>query len=190
MDVQDAQREMRQVYVGGFWGQLVSSVVWLASATLGTWGSPRASILTVVIGGFFIFPLTQMLLSLSPRRASVSPTNPFTSLGMQVAFVLPLSMLLLVPVGLYRLNWFFPALMVLVGAHYLPFATLYGMRMFLFLAGILIAIGVVIAVYFAETFSLSAWLGGLALFVFAWIGRSIATGEASTQLTTGTPFRP
>jgi hypothetical protein len=93
-----------------------------------------------------------MLLRLSPRRASVSKENPFTSLGMQVAFVLPLSMLLLVPVGLYRLNWFFPALMVLVGAHYLPFATLYGMRMFLFLAGILIAAGVVIAVYFAETF--------------------------------------
>jgi hypothetical protein len=51
---------------------------------------------------------------------------------MQAAFVLPLSMPLLLPVGLYRLHWFFPALMVLVGAHYLPFATLYGMRMFLF----------------------------------------------------------
>jgi len=74
--------------------------------------------------------------------------------------------------------------MVLVGAHYLPFATLYGMRMFLFLAGILIAIAVVIAVYFAEMFSLASWIGGLALFVFAWIGRSIATGEAGTQMTT------
>jgi hypothetical protein len=179
MDVQDAQREVRFVYIGGFWGQLVSSVIWLVSATLGTWVSPRASILSVVIGGFFIFPLTQMLLRLSGRRASVSRENPFNSLGMQVAFVLPLSMLLLVPVGLYRLNWFFPALMVLVGAHYLPFATLYGMRMFLFLAGVLIATGVVIAVYFAETFSLGSWIGGLVLFVFAWIGRSTVTGAAA-----------
>jgi hypothetical protein len=181
MDVQDAQREMRSVYIGGFWGQLVSSAIWLASAALGTWVSPRASILTVVIGGFFIFPLTNMLLRLSPRRASVSAENPFTSLGMQVAFVLPFSMLLLVPVGLYRLNWFFPALMVLVGAHYLPFATLYGMRMFLFLGGILIATGAGIAVYFAETFSLGSWTGGLALFAFAWIGRSIAMSEARAQ---------
>jgi hypothetical protein len=185
MDVRIAQREMRAVYVGGFWGQLVSSVIWLASAALGTWVSPRASILTVVIGGFLIFPLTNMLLRLSPRRASVSAENPFTSLGMQVAFVLPLSMLLLAPVGLYRLNWFFPALMVLVGAHYLPFATLYGMRMFLLLAGILTGAGVVIAIYFAATFSLGAWIGGLALFVFAWIGRSIARGEASAQARTG-----
>jgi hypothetical protein len=181
MDVQDAQREMRSVYIGGFWGQLVGSVIWLVSAAFGTWVSPRASILTVVIGGFFIFPLTQMLLRLSPRRASVSAENPFTGLGMQVAFVLPLSMLLLVPVGHYSLNWFFPALMVLVGAHYLPFATLYGMRMFLFLAGILIGAGVVVAVYFADTFTLGAWIGGLALFVFAWIGRSAATGEAAGQ---------
>ncbi len=185
MDVQDAQCEMRVFYIGGFWGQLVSSIIWLVSATLGTWVGPRASILTVVIGGLLIFPLTRMLLHLPPRRASVSAKNPFTSLGMQVAFVLPFSMLLLVPVGHYRLNWFFPALMVLVGAHYLPFATLYGMRMFLFLAGILIAAGYVIALYFAETFSLGAWIGGLALFVFAWIGRSIATSEASTQVTAG-----
>src|ERR1700730_7044743 len=110
MDIQDAQREVRSVYIGGFWGQLVSSVIWLVSAALGTWVTPKASILTVLIGGFFIFPLTQMLLRLSGRRASVSRENPFNSLGMQIAFVLPLSMLLLVPVGLYNLNSFFPAL--------------------------------------------------------------------------------
>ena|SRR5438552_836646 len=185
MDIQDAQREVRLVYLGGFWGQLVTSVIWLVSATLGTWVTPKASILTVVIGGFFIFPLTQVLLRLSGRRASVSRENPFNNLAMQIAFVLPFSMLLLLPVGLYRLNWFFPALMILVGAHYLPFASLYGMRMFLLLSGILIAMGVMIALRFSGTFSLGAWIAGLALFVFAWIGRAIATGEARTQITTG-----
>jgi len=133
--------------------------------------------------GFFIFALTQMLLRLSGRRARVSRENPLHWHGMQVAFVLPFSMLLLVPVGFYRLNWFFPALMILLGAHYLPFATLYGMRMFLFLAGILIAMGYGIAHWFSGTFSLGAWLGGLTLFVFAWIGRFIATGEASARST-------
>lgn len=183
MVVQDAQREVRSVYIGGFWGQLVTSVIWLVSAALGTWVTPKVSILTIIIAGFFIFPLTQMLLRLSGRPASVSRENPFSSLAIQIAFVLPFSMFLLVPVGLYRLNWFFPALMILVGAHYLPFASLYGMRMFLFLSGILIAAGVVIALHFSETFSLGAWIGGLALFVFAWIGRSIATGEVSAPST-------
>jgi hypothetical protein len=50
----------------------------------------------------------------------------------------------------------------------------------LFLAGIPIAMGVVVARYFSGTFSLGAWVTGLTLFVFAWIGRSIATREAST----------
>jgi hypothetical protein len=73
--------------------------------------------------------------------------------------------------------------MILLGAHYLPFAILYGMRMFLFLAGILIVMGVVIALWFSRTFSLGAWVAGLTLFAFAWIGRSIATGEASAPST-------
>lgn len=180
MDVREAQRESRSVYIGGFWGQLVTSVIWLVSAALGTWVSPKASILTAVIAGFFIFPLTQLMLRLSGRPARMSRENPFHWLGMQVAFVLPFSMLLLVPVGHYYLNWFFPALMILVGAHYLPFATLYGMRMFLFLAGILMAEGIVVAHFFSRSFSLGAWTAGATFFVFAWIGRSIATAEAAS----------
>ena len=183
MHIEDAQRENRSVYIGGFWGQLVSSVIWLAAAALGTWVTPKASILTAVTGGFFIFPLVQMLLRLSGRPVRVSRENSFHSLGMQVAFVLPFSMLLLAPVSLYDLNLFFPALLVLVGAHYLPFATLYGMRMFLFLAGILTAAGVLTAHYFSRTFSVGAWIGGLTLFIFAWIGRSIAIAESPAPST-------
>lgn len=185
MEIRNAQREVRSVYIGGFWGQLVSAAVWLVSAALGAWGTPKASILAAVIGGFFIFPVTKLLLRLSGRRASTSRDNPFHWLGMQTALVLPFSMLLLFPVGLYRLNWFFPALMILVGAHYLPFASLYGMRMFLFLAGILIIEGTVIAMYFPHPFSLGAWSGGVTLFVFAWIGRSIATAEGNAQVLPG-----
>jgi hypothetical protein len=185
MDIHDAQREVRFVYIGGFWGQLVSSVIWLVSAVVGTWVSPKASILTAIIAGLFIFPLTQMLLLLSGRRARVSKQNPLHWLGMQVAFVLPISMLLLFPVSLYRLNWFFPALMILLGAHYFPFVFLYGMRMFWLLGGILIAMGYVIALYFAGTFSFGAWVAGLTLFVFAWIGRAIATREAREQVPIG-----
>jgi hypothetical protein len=184
MEVLEAQREVRSVYIGGFWGQLLYSIVWLASAAMGTWSSPKASILTVVIGGAFIFPLIKVALRLSGRPASLSKENPFNILGMQVALVGPFSMLVLVPVALYNLNWFFPALMVLIGAHYLPFATVYGMRMFIFLAGFLMAEGVGVH-YFSRTFSPGAWIAGLTLFVFAWIGRSIAINEARTKAATG-----
>ena len=178
MLVQDAQREVRTVFVGGFWGQLVSSAIWLASAVLGFWVTPRAAILTLVFGGFFIFPATQLLLRLTGGPTSVTRSNPLHYLGMQIAFMLPMCMLLLVPVTEFRLNLFYPALMILLGAHYLPFTFLYGMRMFIPLCAILISSGVAIALYFPGTFSLGGWIGGLTLFLFAWIGRAVVHAEA------------
>jgi Family of unknown function (DUF7010) len=177
MLVQDAQREVRTVFVGGFWGQLVSSAIWLGSAALGTWVSPRAAIATLVVGGIFIFPLTQLLLRLSGRPASLGSGNPLRNLAMQIAFTLPLSMLLLIPVTVFRLNCFYPALMVLLAAHYLPFTFLYGMRMFIPLSAILAGSGVVVALYFQRSFSVGGWVCGLALFVFACIGRAMVQAE-------------
>jgi|SRR5579872_3905328 len=178
MLVQDAQRKVRTVFVGGFWGQLVSSIVWFTSAALGTWVTPRAAIISAVIGGFFIFPITVLLLRLSGGSASPTKDNPLSELGMQIAFTLPLSMLLLIPVTQLSLNLFYPALMILLGAHYLPFVFLYGMRMFMFLGMMLVSSGILIAHYFLGSFSLGGWVGGLLLFVFAWIGRFTVQHEA------------
>jgi len=165
MLVKDAQLEVRTVFVGGFWGQLVSSALWLLSAALGTWFSPRVGILSLVVSGFFIFPITQLLLRLTGGPASLPAANPLRNLAMQIAFTLPLSMLLLVPVTAFRMNWFYPGLMVLVGAHYLPFTFLYGMRMFIPLCAVLVGGGVVIALHFSESFTLGGWVGGVTLFV-------------------------
>jgi hypothetical protein len=96
---------------------------------------------------------------------------------MQIAFTLPMSMLLLVPVTVFRLNWFYPALMILVGAHYLPFVFLYGMRMFVPLCAIFVAGGLAIALYVPGAFSFGGWIGGLTLFVFVWIGRASVLAE-------------
>jgi hypothetical protein len=182
MLVQDAQREVRTVFVGGFWGQLVSSAIWLASAALSTWISPRAAILTLVLGGFFIFPITQLLLQISGGPASLTRENPLGYLAMQIAFTLPLSMPLLVPATMFRLNWFYPALLILLGAHYLPFTFLYGMRMFALLCGVLVGCGIAIALYFPATFSLGGWIGALTLFVFACIGRAVVHAEAGRKM--------
>jgi hypothetical protein len=96
---------------------------------------------------------------------------------MQIAFVLPMSMPLLLPVGLYRLNWFYPAMMILLGAHYLPFVFLYGMRMFAVLAALVVGGGTLIAMYFSGSFSIGAWYTGTILLVFAELGRMIVNHE-------------
>jgi hypothetical protein len=179
MLVAEAQREVRTVYAGGFFGQLVSGLLWLASASLGTWRSPRAAILLLVVGGFFIFPLVTALLRLLGRPASLTRQNPLRHLAMQVAFVLPLSMPLVAPATTVRLNWFFPAMMVLLGAHYLPFTFLYGMRSFMPLSAVLVTAGLGLALWLPGTFSLGGWLTGALLLAFAFIGRAEAARDAA-----------
>src|SRR5262245_44243501 len=177
MTIVEAQREIRTRFVGGCYGQLVSGVLWLVSAALATWSGPRAGIISVIAGGFLIFPLTELLIRFAGERKAISPANALRELGMQVAFVLPLSMPLLLPVARYRLNWFYPALMILVGAHYLPFVFLYGMRMFAALAASLVGGGFVLAMTGSSSFSAGAWYTGAMLLVFSAIGRSIARRE-------------
>ena len=177
MTISDAQSEIRTRFVGGFYGQLVAGIVWLTSAGLAVWRGPRASIIMLVVGGFLIFPATELLIRATGDRAPLSSANALRSLGMQVAFVLPLSMPLLVPVALYRLNWFYPAMMILLGAHYLPFVFLYGMRMFAVLAALLVGGGTLIALYFSASFSIGAWYTGTILVLFAGLGRMIVNDE-------------
>jgi hypothetical protein len=105
MMIAEAQHEIRARYAGGYYGQLVSGIVWLTSAALAVWVGPRPAIVTLFVGGFFIFPLTELLARTVSGAAPVSEANSLQSLGMQVALVLPMSMPLLVPIGQYRLTW-------------------------------------------------------------------------------------
>jgi hypothetical protein len=190
MTISEAQFEIRTRFVGGFYGQLVAGLLWLAAAGLGVWRSPRASIIVLVVGGFLIFPATELLIRASGKGAPISSANALRSLGMQVAFVLPLSMPLLLPVGLYRLNWFYPAMMILLGAHYLPFVFLYGMRMFAVLAALLVGGGTLAAIYFSASFSIGAWYTGATLLVFAALGRWIVNHEQRAHAQPEPRIRP
>jgi len=175
--ISDAQRDVRTVFLGGFAGQLTSSAVWFLSAALAVWHSSTTAMAALVFGGMLIFPVTQLLLRLMGRPYGLPKGHPMNALAMQVAFIVPLSLPLIGAATLYRPNWFYPAFMVAVGVHYLPFIFLYGMWQFGILAASLIGAGVAIAMYLPSVFSLGGWFTALALFVFAFIGRSVALGE-------------
>jgi len=182
VNISDAQRDVRNVFLSGFPGQLVSSLVWLVSAVLATWQSPKSAIIALLVGGFFIFPLTQLLLRLMGRPASLPKGHPMNALGMQIAFTLPLNLPLVAAATLYRLNWFYPALMIALGTHYLPFIFSYGMPQFGVLAALLIGAGLTIGLYIPSAFSLGAWLTAAALLLFAFVGRSFALRESKRAL--------
>ena len=176
MLVSDAQREVRLTYLGGFPGGLVSGAIWLVSAALGTWSSTWNAIVVLVVGGPFIFPLTQLLLRLMGRRASLDPANPFAGLAMQIAFTIPLSLPLIGAAAVHRIEWFYPAFLVVVGAHYLPFVFLYGMWTFALLAAIMIFGGTWIGINLS-TFSTGGWFGGAVLIGFGIVGLVLTSLE-------------
>ncbi len=178
MDVAEAQREVRSTYLGGFVGQLVSGILWLTSAALTTWLSPGAGVISLVVGGIFIFPLTQLILLAIGRPASLSPANPLRELALEVAFLVPLLLPLVGAAAVHKTAWFYPAMMMVVGAHYLPFSFLYGMRQFVPLTAVLLSAGLLLGLYAPDLATYGGWFTGAALVVFALIGRSVAAKDA------------
>ncbi|NIU73991.1 MAG: hypothetical protein GWN71_10495, partial [Gammaproteobacteria bacterium] len=175
MTVADAQREVRTVFVGGAVGQGVSAVVWLVSAVAGSQVSTAGGILVLVVGGAFIFPLTVAVLRLAGRPAALDPANPLSSLARQVAFVVPLLLPLAGAAAIHRIEWFYPAMMLIVGAHYLPFVFLYGMPAFYALGGGLLAMGMLLGLEVGPLagapWTTGGWVTGAALLAFAvWAG--------------------
>ncbi len=181
MHIHDAQRDVRTMYIGGFVGQLVSGAIWLASAALATWSGQSQAILALVVGGASIFPLTQLALRASGRPASLPPGHPMRALAIQVAITMPLNLPLVGAATLYKTSWFYPAMMIALGAHYLPFTFLYGMRAFLGLGTVLIVAGLGLGLYVPDAFALGGWITGSMLVVFAFLGRELARDGLSSR---------
>lgn len=167
MEVREAQGEVHSVFLGGSVGQAVSGLIWLVSAALGTWGSVTNAVIALAIGGMFIFPLTQLALRLLGHRAGLRKENPFNALAMQTAFIIPICLPVIGAAALYNINWFYPAFLIVVGAHYLPFITLYGMREYAVLAAAFIGAGFLIGMYFSINFTTGGWVGAVILLLFA-----------------------
>jgi hypothetical protein len=168
VDIADAQFEVRNAYLGGFVGQLVSSAIWFASAAIATLVDPKTGFWTLAIGGAAIFPVTQALLRLAGRGAALDRPNPLSKLGMQIAFTVPFALPLAGAATLHNLGWFYPACMILVGAHYLPFVFLYGMKTFAILAVALLCAGYAIGFLAPQAVVLGGWVGGAILLAAAF----------------------
>lgn len=165
MTIREAQEESRAVFLGGSVGQLVSSAIWFASAALATWGSRNTAVLTLVGGGVLIFPLTTLVLRALGRPASLSRENPLGFLAMQVAFTIPLAIPLILAATAYKPEWFYAGCLIVVGAHYLPFITLYGQPIFGAAGVLMAAAGILLPRVRPGEFATGGWLGAAMLAV-------------------------
>ncbi len=83
--------------------------------------------------------------------------------------------LLVVGATFFRLEWFFPAAMIVGGIHYIPIITLYGVKIFGPLAVLGVLDGTALSLYGPAVFSLGKWLTG-ALFI-GFLGKRMVKKE-------------
>jgi hypothetical protein len=170
MQIADAQLDVRCTYLNGSVGQLVSGAIWLGSAAAATWSGVRPGIWILALGGAFIFPLTVLVLKLSGGPGVLPRKHPMNALAMQIAFTVPLAAPVAAAATIHHLNWFYPAVAIVVGAHYLPFTFLYGMWQYAVLGALMLAGGLVIAMQWPDSFASGGWFGGGLLWLFAlWV---------------------
>ena len=130
MQLSEAQQDMRVAYVGGSSGALASAVAWLVAGIVALLVSPRSAVLALFLGGTLIFPASVVLSKAMGSTGKHARTNPLGRLALEgtvfMLFCLPLAYV----VSLYRAEWFFPAMLLVIGGRYLTFSTLYGIRLY------------------------------------------------------------
>lgn len=148
-DLIQAQSDMRSAYCSGGCGVLASSLAWLAAAITVLQASPRLAVWALFIGGAAIHPVATILCRLFGGSGKHTKGNPLGTLAFASVAWLIFSLPLAYVVSLHRIEWFFPAMLLVIGGRYLTFHMLFGLRVY--------------------------WLLGLALAAAGyWLGRSLA----------------
>ena len=147
MDIAQAQADVRRIYSNGWRGPAVSAVVWLVAAVLtDNVGIGLGAAVLFVGGALLIFPLNLLFNKLSTGQADLPAGHPMRGLAVQVAMNMVAALLAAWAISTVLPSAFFPLAMVVAGAHYLPFAHLYGERFFLVAAIVETVAGLLILV--------------------------------------------
>ncbi len=128
--ITDAQQDMRKAYFGGAAGAVTSATAWLFAAVVATFMNPTAGVIALVLGGMLIFPVSLLLCKVIGRSGRHSKNNPLAPLAIEGTVWMVLSILVAVGIAFYRIEWFFPAMLLIIGGRYLTFVTLYGIRIY------------------------------------------------------------
>ncbi len=160
MNILDAQKDMRYGFFGGGVGMFVSGVVWLFAGIIALNGSANQAIWTLLIGGTLIFPAAAMLSKALGRPGKNTAGNPLASLAIESTTWMISSCFLAYTISQVNALWFFPAMLLAVGGHYLAFSTLYGMRIY-WLCGLLLTAAGVALFMFNVPFHIHPFIGAL-----------------------------
>jgi len=141
MDIEEAQNDMRDAYLGGGSGVLISGLVWIIAGIFAIYSSQQSSFILFFIGGMFIHPLGIVVDKLLKRRGKHSKGNPMGHLAIESTVILFVGLYLVYSLFQSHPNWLFPIMLLIIGVRYLIFQTIYGMKIYWILGLILILAG-------------------------------------------------
>jgi hypothetical protein len=127
LNIARAQEQMRHAYFGGAPGMLVSAAVWAAAGAVASGGAFTHAVWTLFVGGMAIHPLG-LLLAKALGRPGGAKGNPLDRLALESTITMILALPLAYGLSLQRADWFFPAMLLVIGGRYVVFASIYGLR--------------------------------------------------------------
>ncbi len=169
MDFSEAQRDMRRAYANGGVGVLVSGIVWVIAGLVTQNVGLQYGMAALFFGGMAIHPLSLLLVRLLFKREKAGASNPLEMLALQSTPFLVVGLLVAYVVSDSHSNWFFAIALLAVGARYLVFRTIFGMRHYIMLGVVLIAIGFAAVWYLDLPAYLVAIVGGVTELLFSVI---------------------
>ena len=132
-----AQEDMSTSYANGSIGIIISGLIWLTSAIVSFQFSAKEAIWTLLIGGVFIHPLSVLKGKTMGLSGKHKKGNPFGNLAMEGTIFMLMCLPIAFGLSLQHSEWFFQAMLLIIGGRYLTFASIYGKRIYWILGGVL-----------------------------------------------------
>ncbi len=172
----DYHKEIRHSYLGGSSILIVEGFFWILAGILGDLISFKIGILVIIVGGTLFYPLGQ-LVQLLLKRPKISKENTLSALFTQIGLTLPFSFPLVFLITIENENLFFPALTIIVGAHFLPFVYAYKLKTYWILASLLVIGGSYFGFIMPNSFGYCAYFTGSILLLFAIVNHYLVKKE-------------
>ncbi|SDR86830.1 hypothetical protein SAMN05216503_1215 [Polaribacter sp. KT25b] len=168
MTLLEAQKDMRNSYFGGAPGAFVSGFVWLASGITALINTQKISVLVFFFGGMIIHPLGMALCKALKRSGKHKKENPLANLALESTILLFIGLFIAYSILQIQANWFFSIMILIIGARYLIFNSLYGNKIYWIFGAVLILAGV-LGILFSKYFYLIVIVGGIIEIIFSLI---------------------
>ncbi len=128
--LESSQMEMRNKHMYGATGIITSWCIWLATSIVALSYSEIYAIVTLLIGGALIHPISTWINKIFTRTWSHADNNPLNNLGMEWTFFMLMCIPLAYGLSLVHTEWFFQGMLMIIGGRYLIFNTIFWNRLF------------------------------------------------------------